>query len=138
MDVLTKKAPLLDVEDVSGSLRQIQDYLISTMEQIDYTLGRHGIQLGKVNPAETEAQLKQLKGQVNALSSAVAAFREMVNTHAAKLEEVESGAAELSGRMNAAEDAVSGLAARMDTAEQGLSALEARVSALEQAEGGGA
>lgn len=72
MNVLNKNVPTLDYNDPQGSLKKIYDYLYEIMEQIDYTLSRQGIQLGKVNLPATATQVKQLEGQLNGLSSSVA------------------------------------------------------------------
>ena len=47
MNVLKNNVPKLDYSDPSGSLQKIYNYLYEVMEQIDYTLSRQGIQLGK-------------------------------------------------------------------------------------------
>lgn len=72
MNVLTKDVPRLDQNDPKGSLEQIYNYLHEIMEQIDYTLSRQGIQLGKVKLPETAKQVEQIAGQVNGLGSSVA------------------------------------------------------------------
>ena len=58
MNVLTKDVPRLDQNDPKGSLEQIYNYLHEIMEQIDYTLSRQGIQLGKVKLPETAKQVE--------------------------------------------------------------------------------
>lgn len=95
MDVLTKNVPVLDPDDTAGSLQKIYDYLFSTMEQIDYTLSRQGIQLGKVNLPATSVQVKQLEGQVNALSSSTAMLSGRVSAISMKTDSLEDDTAQM-------------------------------------------
>lgn len=72
MNVLAKDVPKLDYNDPVGSLEKIYNYLFEIMEQIDYTLSRQGIQLGKVSLPTTAKEIEQIAGQVNGLASNVA------------------------------------------------------------------
>lgn len=110
-NVLTKSVPRLDPTDVEGSFVKIFDYLYNTMEQIDDTLSRQGVLLGRVNLPATAVEIEQLKGNVNALSSETAALRGQVLTLSTQI----------------AQQANS-----IDTLNTQLQALTQRVEALEQ------
>lgn len=122
MNVLKNNVPKLDYSDPSGSLQKIYNYLYEVMEQIDYTLSRQGIQLGKVNVPATAKQIEQLEGKVNGLSSSLAVISGTVSV-------VNSKADTLTDRMEALENTVG-------TIQTELSALDARVTDLEEKQGG--
>lgn len=112
MDVLSKNVPVLDPDDIDGSIKQIYDYLFTTMEQIDYTLSRQGIKLGQVNIAGTQSSIDTLAGQVSAISSGLSTVSGTVTVLAERLFTAESDI-----KANA----------------EAISLLEARVKALEEA-----
>lgn len=122
MNVLKNNVPKLDYSDPSGSLQKIYNYLYEVMEQIDYTLSRQGIQLGKVNVPATAKQIEQLEGKVNGLSSSLAVLSGTVSV-------VNSKADTLTDRMT-------GLDKTAGQIQAELSALDERVTALEEKQGG--
>lgn len=122
MNVLKNNVPKLDYSDPSGSLQKIYNYLYEVMEQIDYTLSRQGIQLGKVNVPATAKQIEQLEGKVNGLSSSLAVLSGTVSV-------VNSKADTLTDRMTGLDNTVGQIQAE-------LSALGDRVTALEEKQGG--
>ena len=133
MDVLTKNVPTLDPDDIPGSFGRIYDYLFNTMEQIDYTLSRQGIQLGKVNLAGTASQIQQLNGQVNALTSSLTVVSGSVSALAAR---VDDNQADHEARLGAMEGAAQALRTDVEALKTNLTALEARVKELEGTESG--
>lgn len=122
MNVLKNNVPKLDYSDPSGSLQKIYNYLYEVMEQIDYTLSRQGIQLGKVNVPATAKQIEQLEGKVNGLSSSLAVLSGTVSV-------VNSKADTLTDRMTGLDNTVGQIQVE-------LSALDERVTALEEKQGG--
>lgn len=122
MNVLKNNVPKLDYSDPSGSLQKIYNYLYEVMEQIDYTLSRQGIQLGKVNVPATAKQIEQLEGKVNGLSSSLAVISGTVSV-------VNSKADTLTDRMTGLDNTAGQIQAE-------LSALDDRVTALEEKQGG--
>lgn len=122
MNVLKNNVPKLDYSDPSGSLQKIYNYLYEVMEQIDYTLSRQGIQLGKVNVPATAKQIEQLEGKVNGLSSSLAVISGTVSV-------VNSKADTLTDRMTGLDNTAGQIQAE-------LSALDERVTALEEKQGG--
>lgn len=122
MNVLKNNVPKLDYSDPSGSLQKIYNYLYEVMEQIDYTLSRQGIQLGKVNVPATAKQIEQLEGKVNGLSSSLAVLSGTVSV-------VNSKADTLTDRMTGLDNTAGQIQAE-------LSALDERVTALEEKQGG--
>lgn len=134
MDVLTKNVPTLDPADVPGSFRQIYDYLFNTMEQIDYTLSRQGVQLGKVNLPATSVQIKQLAGEVNALSSGVAILNGTVSVLASRMDGAEDTAAKLNTKVDGLIVRLSELETQAAAQGQEIERLNTRVAALEGAQ----
>lgn len=122
MNVLKNNVPKLDYSDPSGSLQKIYNYLYEVMEQIDYTLSRQGIQLGKVNVPATAKQIEQLEGKVNGLSSSLAVLSGTVSV-------VNSKADTLTDRMTGLDNTVGQIQVE-------LSELDERVTALEEKQGG--
>ena len=122
MNVLTKDVPRLDQNDPKGSLEQIYNYLHEIMEQIDYTLSRQGIQLGKVKLPETAKQVEQIAGQVNGLGSSVAVLDGTVrgvNDKVAQAQAAADGKAEQAMTLaRQAMDAVSALTERVKVLEE--------------------
>lgn len=119
MDVLSKNVPVLDPDDIDGSIKQIYDYLFTTMEQIDYTLSRQGIKLGQVNIAGTQSSIDTLAGQVSAISSGLSTVSGTVTV--------------LAERLFTAESDVKANATAIAKNAEAISLLEARVKALEEA-----
>jgi len=118
MHVLTRSVPVPDDRDPTGSLREMYTYLFDLSEQIDYTLARQGIQLGRVSLPATREQVDKLTVLSQQLQSTVTA----VSGQAAQ---TEAAAAELLKQ-------VTDLSARVEAAEAAIGALEARLTALER------
>ncbi len=117
MNVLENNVPKLDYNDPAGSLQKIYNYLYKVMEQIDYTLSRQGLQLGKVNLPATEKQIQQIEGRVNSLNSRMAVLTGTVST-------VNSKADRLEDRLNTAEGTLRTLGTTMNSLEKRVKALE--------------
>lgn len=125
MNVLTKDVPRLDPNDPKGSLEQIYNYLFEIMEQIDFTLSRQGIQLGRVKLPETAKQVEQIAGDVNGLSSSVAVLTGTVSVVNDKTSQALEAAAAADGKAvqagtltQQAMDAVTALAERVKALEE--------------------
>ncbi len=138
MNVLTKDVPKLDPNDPKGSLEKIYNYLFDIMEQIDYTLSRQGIQLGKVSLPATAKQIEQIAGQVSGLNSNVSVLSGTVNVVNDKASDAIDAAAAADGKAAQAMDAATmadgkaaQAAALAQQAKNDLEELAARVTALE-------
>lgn len=134
MNVLTKDVPKLDPNDPKGSLEKIYNYLFDIMEQIDYTLSRQGIQLGKVSLPATAKQIEQIAGQVSGLSSNVSVLSGTVNVVNDKATAAGTAAAAADGKAQQALTAAQTADSKAQQAQNDLEALAARVTALENKE----
>ena len=124
MDVLTLSVPRLDRNRPEESFQKIQDYLCQMMEQIDYTLSRHGMILGETNLEGTEQKLEQMSNRITSLSSLLSSLN--------------GGQAALSKELDAIEGEVETLRSQVDVIKENMLELGNRVSALENADVGGA
>lgn len=130
MDVLTRSVPKLDPYRIPESFQSIQDYLSSMMEQIDYTLSRHGVVIGQANMDETLQQLEAIRGQVGALSSNLAALNSSLASLTGRVTTDETNITDITTRIGTLETQMSDITARMTTAEGNITSLDARVTAL--------
>lgn len=117
--------PKLDPNDPKGSLEKIYNYLFDIMEQIDYTLSRQGIQLGKVSLPATAKEIEQIAGQVSGLISNMAVLAGTVTvandkaSQAADMAQTATGKAETAAELaRQAMEKIAALTARVETLEK--------------------
>lgn len=118
MDIIDKAAPIIDADDVGGSLAALRNYIVETMETIDYTLSG---QKQRIVGAVSEENFEQLALLVASLSSNVSNLSSQLS-QAVQTIEVQLG--EL-------EDDLQGVQSSVTALDERLTALEGRVTALE-------
>lgn len=111
MDIIDKAAPIIDADDVGGSLAALRNYIVETMETIDYTLSN---QKNRITGAVSEENFQQLALLVASLSSNVSSLSSQLAQAVQTLE----------GQIGGLEDDLQGV-------QSSLTALDARVTALE-------
>lgn len=116
MNIIDKTAPDIDRGDLIGSVVSLRNYIVESMETIDYTLANQKNRLGGTVSQEDMAAMSRA---VAALSSSVTS---LANQTAALFQQV-----------NGIAQTVSGLSDQAELIETELQSLEARVAALESA-----
>lgn len=121
MNVLTRSVPVPDDTDPSRSLREMYTYLFDLSEQIDYTLSRQGIQLGKVSLPATQEQVDKLTALTDHLNTTATALSAQLTA----LDNETAAAVELlTGQLDAVTAQQTALAATVTALEQRIAALE--------------
>ena len=133
MDIIAKAAPDIDPERLQQSLQGFRDYMVDTLELIDFTLSN---QKNRIIGAVSRACFAQLAGGVAAWDGTVPA----VNRAMGQLSGLPAQVTDIQEQLTALAGQVSAIKGRMDAAEEAITAmngtvdsLEARVAALEQA-----
>ena len=124
MDIIAKNAPEIDPENLRSSLQGFRNYMVETLELIDFTLSN---QKNRISGAVSEENFRQLAAQVASLNSSVVNLTVLVSALSGLPQQVTA----LTGRMDAAERSITALESRMDAAEADIADLKTRVSALE-------
>lgn len=119
MDIIAKAAPDIDPERLQQSLQGFRDYMVDTLELIDFTLSN---QKNRIIGAVSQENFDQLAMAVAALNSNVTAL----NSAMGQLSGLPAQVTTIEERMDAAEEAIAAMNGTVDS-------LEARVAALEQA-----
>ena len=126
MDIIAKAAPDIDPERLQQSLQGFRDYMVDTLELIDFTLSN---QKNRIIGAVSQENFDQLAMAVAALNSAMGQLSGLPAQVTDMQEQLTALAGQVSaikGRMDTAEEAIAAMNGTMDS-------LEARVAALEQA-----
>ena len=133
MDIIAKAAPDIDSERLQQSLQGFRDYMVDTLELIDFTLSN---QKNRIIGAVSQENFDQLAMAVAALNSNVTAL----NSAMGQLSGLPAQVTDMQEQLTTLAGQVSAIKGRMDTAEKAIAAmngtvdsLEARVAALEQA-----
>lgn len=133
MDIIAKAAPDIDPERLQQSLQGFRDYMVDTLELIDFTLSN---QKNRIIGAVSQENFDQLAMAVAALNSNVTAL----NSTMGQLSGLPAQVTDMQEQLTTLAGQVSAIKGRMDTAEKAIAAmngtmdsLEARVAALEQA-----
>lgn len=114
MNIIDKTAPDIESGDILGSLQAFRNYIVETMETIDYTLAN---QKNRITGAVSEENFMQLAAIVQSVASNQTALSASVLELAQQVEELTDAQASI-------EQAQQELDVR-------LTELESRVSALE-------
>ena len=90
MKVLSGAVPIPDDAHPEESLRRMYTYLFDLAEQVDYTLARQGLQLGRGSLPATAQQVDKLTTLTDGLTSTVTALSAQVTAMEAKVDAMEA------------------------------------------------
>ena len=92
MDIIAKSAPEINMGELNQSLRDFRNYMVETLELIDFTLSN---QKNRISGAVSEDNFKQLENAVATLSTQTSGISANVSSLAASISELQSGVSQL-------------------------------------------
>lgn len=92
MDIIAKSAPEINMGELNQSLRDFRNYMVETLELIDFTLSN---QKNRISGAVSEDNFKQLENAVATLSTQVAGISANVASLSANINELQTSVTQL-------------------------------------------
>ena len=125
MNFIAKSAPDIDPANLRESLQGFRDYMVDTLELIDFTLGN---QKNRINGAVSQQNFETLAAQVSSISSNLTAITVMISTLNGRISDLSDAVESVQDSMNTAEGNITSLDSRLDTAESSITSLDSRMS----------
>ena len=114
MDIIAKSVPVFDQNDMAASMQAFRDYMVETLELIDFTLSNQGT---VVRGAVSEENFEILTQAVAALTSKVTAMEGTVSS-------VSGRVTEMGNNLSSLEEAVAANTNQLEEHENRIQALE--------------
>ena len=93
MDIIAKRAPFLDPQNLNESLGQFRDYMVEVLQVIDFTLSNQKNQISgavsEQNFLQLAAAVQSLSSSLNAQNSTISSINTTVGNLGKKLESIE-------------------------------------------------
>lgn len=136
MNIIAKTAPEINTQNLDQSLQDFRNYMVDTLELIDFTLSN---QKNRIIGAVSADNFNELKNAVSALASQVVAQGSSISIINTTIAGINSALAAIEGELDYLDDSMSDALTAISAAQDDISALEqnyasldARVTALEQ------